>query len=237
MLVSDILTKAGVIAGLNDFTGASIDQNYTSMALGFLNSTVSDINNDSRLAAKTLRFDMTVDILPQDQAAYDQAVAEWQAGMPEPVPPKPQPLGKSYALPEGTRRVLRAFSNNTDLRKTDISEVIRLQRTSTSTSFFAVNDGKIQLTQMLPVMITYVPEMDFSDLAQKVDVNAEYIPYIIHQTALNLALSFNSTSAETCMRLASQSYDTLMGNLRLEAGTPYVNPYLSLNRFSSGMIG
>jgi hypothetical protein len=233
MKVSDILAKSGVIAGLNDFTGASIDQNYVSMALAFMEQAISDINNDAQIATKTLLFRPTADILPQDQEAYDSGET--------PDPPKPQPLGRVYVLPKGTRRVIRCFSGAAEIRKTDFSSVAQFASHGAAASLFALNDGKLWLTQPLDVSFTYVPEinLDLANLDKELDVGGEYLPYIINSTAYSLAMSLSTNAIENCKKLASESYDALMSNKRAETGHQFVNPYTSLNRFNmgTGMIG
>jgi len=237
MTVNELLTKSSVLANMNDFSGASVDTSQIAYSLLALNMALNDINNDTNFATKTLTFDFNRDILPQDISDTQVSDEPADPDAPnEPDEPKPQTISDTYILPKGTRRIVRAFSNNTELQKTDFSSIIRMRKFGSPANMFAVNAGSLWLTMPLPIVITYVPEIPDLAPGDEIDIEPEYLPYLIHRVAWQIAVSFNTNTAETCQRLMDTSYTELMNNKRYETGYQFVNPYTSFNRFNNGMF-
>lgn len=211
MLISDLLTKIGVIAGMNDFTGQSVDVNYDVLARQILEQTINDINNDNQFATEYKVFDTQKENIPS---------------------------AKEYDLPEDVARVERVFYGVREFRKTDYMTVLQMQMYGGGGSYsrFATNGNKLYLTFISPAQITYVPKVKIENNDSEIIIDNKYVNYIIYQTAFNLALAFSTGTVETCKVLVENSYATLMHNMRSEIGNQYTNPYTSLNRFNPALV-
>jgi len=228
MKLVDILNRAQVLSGVGVFEGNAVDVNLTATCASVFHETLNDINNDPRvtLVQKELNYQTFAEEPSSPRALFPGIEAF------------PFPIASAYPLPRDCRRVLKAINHATELRKTDFSEIARARNLAAGThSMFAVNGNAIELALPAPILIVYVKEFSEFMPQDEVDIPHIALPYLINLTAFNIALTFNESAAERCRLMASKSLDSLLANLRVNAGDKYINPMLAIGRFEDGWIG
>jgi hypothetical protein len=244
MKLVDILTKAQMISSVGVFEGNAIDQNGMAMSLSVFHQTLNHINNDPKttLWQEELNY-QTYNDLPSRQAAVppggwldlpeppSEPEQEIESKFPEGTQ-MPFAISRSYPLPNDCRRVIKAMSASTELRKTDYSEVIRARVVPSYLNMFSVNNRKIELITPGKLYITYAKEFPEFMPQDEVTLPQESLDYVINLLAYNLALAFQRDSVDRCRILAEKSYNSLAGNLTVNHGAVYQNVYTAMNRFS-----
>jgi len=218
----EILNKAQVLSGVGVFEGNAVDVNLASTCTSILHETLNDINNDPRvtLAQKTLDYQTHTEEASAPDALFPGAEA------------LPFPIAATYPLPGDCRRVLKAMNRSVELRKTDFSEIVRGRSVAAGMlNMYAVNGNAIELVRPSPIVIVYVKEFGEFMPQDEVDMPHIALSYLINLAAYNIALAFNESAAERCRVMAEKSLDSLLANLRVNAGSKYINPMLAMSRF------
>jgi len=251
MKLTEILTKAQILAGLGVFEGNAIDQNLLATSLAIFHDTLNDINNDHKITLWQETWDYQRD---NDQASATQpnnpGAGQWlnpfpvnPQPVPEPVESKfpefslPFPIQISYPLPNDCRRVTKAVANVIELRKTDFAEVIRGREVPSYMNMYAVNNNKIELVRPGKLKIVYAKEFPDFMPQDEVTLSKQSLSYVINLTAYNLALTFNRGMADKCQIMAEKSYNSLVSNLTVNAGEMYQNQFLAHARFDDTAVG
>jgi hypothetical protein len=220
MKLSDIITQAQIISGVQSFQGNAVDANLMRTALQLCHQALSQINNDPQLTLwqETCNYQLADDAQHPDKFP-DRAMGGIFS------------ISRGYPLPADCRRVLKAFYSSMELTKTDYSEVARARQVPGWVNMYAVNNDRIELIQATPLIITYAKEFPLFMPGDKVTVPDQALDYFINLTAYNLALALNKESAKACQALALKSYSTLCANLRVNLGDILVNQLETNARF------
>jgi hypothetical protein len=249
MKLVDIISQAQMISGIGVFEGNAIDQNLMATSLAIFHQTLNSINNDPKitLIQETWNYNVDndqepeinikislpgswIDIPQLGDDSQTEELIDTESKFPDYS--LPFPISKSYPIPNDCRRVIKAFSGNVELRKTDFSEIIKARQVPSYLNMFAINNKKIELIYPGKLVITYAKEFKQFMPQDQVDLPIESIDYVINLLAYNLALTFQRDSVERCKILAEKSYNALAGTLTVNMGDLYQNIYTAMNRFS-----
>lgn len=228
MKVSELITQAQIIAGVQSFQGNAVDVNLMRTCLAQFHQAMNQINNDPQitLAQESCDYQSASDALNPDK---------FDGGL------QPFPISRSYPLPKDCRRVLKAMFRSMELQKTDFSEIMRGRTVPSWVNMFAVNNDSVELIQAAPLLITYAKQFPMYMPGDRLDLPAMALDYLINLTAYNIALALNKESARSCQVLANKSYATLSSNLRVNIGDVYISQFdthakfHNWGRFGGGM--
>lgn len=233
MKLTDLLTQAQMLSGLGSFEGNAIDQNLMATSLAVFHQTLNFINNDPKTTLWQEKWDYQRDN-DSEIVFEDETSAMQSEKFPDYIIDNNLPfnISLSYPLPADCRRVIKAVSRQSELRKTDFSEIASARRRNSLGNMYAVNNRRIELVNPDPIEIIYAKEFPEFMPKDEVIIPHESLDYVINLTAYNLALSFNMSSAERCRILADKSYNALVGNLIVNTGDKYINTKMAINRLT-----
>jgi hypothetical protein len=250
MKAADIIKQAQIISGIGVFEGNAEDVNFMSSALAIFHSTLCDINSDPKITLWQQSWDYQSDAeggtqpvhpsggsggwidIPQLAPGHSEPPAAPPADARFPGMETPFPVSSSYPLPADCRRVVKAFTGATELRKTDFSEVVKARKAAGGISLFAVNCKRIELACPGRLLITYAKQFKPFMPQDDADLPPEADSYVVNALACNLALAFNKEAADRTRMLAEKSYNALTANMAANAGEQYQSIYAAMSRFS-----
>lgn len=226
MRVSDLLTKAGVRANVQAWTGNAINMNLMSSILSIFHQTLNQINNDSAMTfyQENHNWARLSDVQNPDRFKQPQAIFQVSA---------------RYPLPLDCRRVLRAFVGTITLAKIDYGELLHVRTIPRGlTNSFAINKNHIELVVPSLCEIVYAKEFKEYVPQEEIDIPKFAEDYVISLTAFNIACVHNPEAAIRCEQQATQARYFLMDNMANEIGDVYINQFETNVRFNSfgGMI-
>ncbi|MDR2555365.1 MAG: hypothetical protein LBC64_08060 [Fibromonadaceae bacterium] len=249
MKVERIINQSMLISGIGLFDDIAEDAVAADRALAIFHNTLNDINSDPKITLWQETWDYQRDTDGEAKAKPPKPKNSGFINLPQlgdeetPQSPKkddnlkfpnhdtPFAISRQYPLPADCRRVAKAFSGSSELRKTDFSEIVRHRAIPSMTNMFAVNNKSIELVSNGRLSIVYAKQ--FKDFApgDECDLPPESISYVINLLAFNLALAYQRDSADRCRMLAEKSYNALISTLNVNMGNMYQNIYTALNRF------
>jgi hypothetical protein len=222
MKVTEVISNAQLVAGLQDFASAAIELNELSQTLRTFHNVLNTINNDSSINLWYERCNY------QDIAdANDTTKFPDRDGLVEPFN-----VSRSYPLPSDCRRVVRAIVDRaTELRKVSYDEIVAGWRLpSVLLSIYAINKDEIHIMLPRTLEIVYAKKFPMYMPQDELTIPDEALEYLINQLAYNLALAYMPENAERCRLLATQSYNLLKKNVSTNQGLLYQSSYRTMNR-------
>jgi len=242
MKLTDIITQAQMLAGVGDFTGNAVDQNMMATCLGLFYQTLNNVNNDPKttLWQETWDYQLDNDQPPREPVPLNDWISPFPPEEPDldisdskfPRHRLPFPVLNSYPFPRDCRRVTKLVAEGVEFRKVDFGEVVSARKTAVLQSVYAVNNRSIELVLPKPAKIIYAKEFPMFKPSDDVTLPDESLSYIITYTAYTIALAFNRGAADRCYSMMAQAYDTLVSNLAVNAGEPYLNPMTAVRRLT-----
>jgi len=259
MKLTDLITHAQTLAGIQTFQGNAIDVNQMAASIAVFHQTLNSINNDPSINLVQSMWDYQAGTeenprFPGNAPSPDPGPGgSWidlpilrpDADAPPPIGVEslnlkfpdhrtPFPASDSYPLPSDCRRVLKAIGGSIELRKTDFSEIVRSRSIPGQQTLFAVNGRRLELAMPGPAIIVYAKEFREFMPQDEVDLPTESLDYVANATALSLAMGMGGSKERVSMlqAMAEKSYNALVGNLRVNEGDKTLSIYNSLNRFS-----